>query len=152
MPAEILGFASVFFAGLLAGEEFVIRFGVRGPLAALDDAAHIRLRQALIRTLRILVPAIFALTFLATGAAIALGGAAFDLAFALRCAGQLALLAFMVITLAGTVPINQAVLVWNPSAPPEGWRGAIRRWEKLDTVRTLLALGAFGLLAAAGMS
>jgi hypothetical protein len=33
---------SVLFAGLLAGEEFVIRYGVRGPLATLDDGPHIR--------------------------------------------------------------------------------------------------------------
>jgi hypothetical protein len=32
---------SVLFAGLLAGEEFVIRYGVRGPLATLDDGPHI---------------------------------------------------------------------------------------------------------------
>ena len=32
---DVLGLVSVFFAGLLAGEEFVIRCGVRGPLASL---------------------------------------------------------------------------------------------------------------------
>ena len=32
---NLVGMVSVFFAGLLAGEEFVIRYGVRGPLAAL---------------------------------------------------------------------------------------------------------------------
>jgi hypothetical protein len=55
MTAEILSLINVFFAGLLAGEEFVIRFGVRGPLAGLDQRPHIELRKALILTLRILV-------------------------------------------------------------------------------------------------
>ena len=38
---DVVGMISVFFAGLLAGEEFVIRYGVRGPLASLEDGPHI---------------------------------------------------------------------------------------------------------------
>jgi hypothetical protein len=50
---------ALFFAGLLAGEELAVRYGVRAPVAALADAVHIQLRQGLIRTLRILVPIVF---------------------------------------------------------------------------------------------
>ncbi|HEX4301731.1 MAG TPA: anthrone oxygenase family protein [Rhizomicrobium sp.] len=151
MLLQSLTFANIFFAGLLAGEEFVIRFGIRAPLASLEDAAHIRLRQALIRTLRILVPTIFALTVFTSIAIIALGGIHLDRAFELRCAGLAALTAFIAITLAGTVPINQAALTWNPTAPPPDWRQKIATWERLDTIRTLLAVAAFGLLLGAGL-
>jgi hypothetical protein len=58
IAGDIAGIASVLFAGLLAGEEFVIRYGVRGPLASLDDQPHILLRRALIRPLRVIVPSI----------------------------------------------------------------------------------------------
>jgi len=54
----------LFFVGLLAGEEFAIRFGVRGPVSSLYPAAYIELRQALIRRLRILVPILFACTLI----------------------------------------------------------------------------------------
>jgi hypothetical protein len=42
-----------------------------------------------------------------------------------------------------TVPINVAVLAWRPDAPPENWKGIIKRWERLDMVRTWAALAAF---------
>lgn len=143
----IIGFVNLFFVGLLAGEEFTIRYGVRGPLASLNDRAHIQLRQALIRRLRVLVPAIFALTLL-SGVAITFW-AGFDHSFGFRCAGLLTLLTFLVITLKGTVPINQAALTWDPVAPPQNWQELVRRWEQLDTARCWVAMTAFALFLTA---
>src|ERR1700733_12594103 len=93
----VLGFISVFGAGLLAGEEFVIRYGVRGPLGRLDQEPHIRMRQGLIRTLRVLVPAILAPTLLSAVAVTVVDGAGGGLA--LRCAAILALPAWVALTL-----------------------------------------------------
>lgn len=149
MLIEALAFFNLLCAGLLAGEEFVIRYGVRGPLAGLDPEPSIRLRQSLILKLRVLVPAIFGLALISGIAVTALAG--FGPAFGLRCAGLAALLAFISITLAATVPINQAALTWDAAAPPEGWRALVRRWEQLDTLRTWAALAAFGLLLAAAI-
>lgn len=81
---------SLFLAGILAGDEFVVRYGVRAPLAATDDTSHIQFRQALIRTLRVLVPAIFLPAFL-SGIAVAITDAT-GTGFAFRWAGVLALL------------------------------------------------------------
>ncbi len=147
MLIEALALFNLLCAGLLAGEEFVIRYGVRGPLAGLDPEPSIRLRQSLILRLRILVPAIFGLTLFSAIAVTAL--AASGPGFGLRCAGLAALLTFIGITLAGTVPINQAALTWDAAAPPDGWRASVRRWERLDTLRTWAAVAAFGLLLAA---
>ncbi|TXK68111.1 hypothetical protein [Paenibacillus sp. N3.4] len=55
----IILLVNLFLAGILAGEEFVIFYGVRVPLFALNQQSQIQLRQALIRRLRLLVPAIF---------------------------------------------------------------------------------------------
>jgi uncharacterized membrane protein len=148
MSVGILEPAHLFFAGLLAGEEFVIRFGVRGPVASLDMQPHILLRQALIRRLRILVPAIFALALLSAAAVLFVDGGS-NLSFGFRCAGLLALLAFISIALLGTVPINKAALAWEPAAPPPNWEKLIRRWEQLDSARTFAALAAFALFLAA---
>jgi uncharacterized membrane protein len=123
----VLAGLSLLGAGLLAGEELVIRYGVRGPLARLDDEAHIRLRQALIIRLRVLVPAIYLPT----------------------AATAVALLGWVAVTLGGTVPINAAALAWAPAAPPPDWRARVDRWERLNTVRAWLALAAFVLLLAA---
>lgn len=150
MLVEVLGFVNLLCAGVLAGEEFVICYGVRGPVASLDPQPEIQLRQALIRRLRVLVPAIFGLAFFSGIAATLLEGFGPGLGF--RCAGLFSLVAFISITLAGTVPINQAALTWEATAPPEGWRAMVNRWERLDTARTWAAVAAFGLfLAAVGL-
>ena len=146
MHRGVIEFAALFLAGLLAGEEFVVRYGVRGPLAALDDLAHIEFRQGLIRTLRVLVPAIFG-PALAAGVAAAIAAGAGP-GVALRWAGVLALLGWALVTLFGTVPINSGALDWRPAAPPADWKALIARWERLDTVRTWAAVLAFALFLA----
>ena len=137
----LIGFFNLLCVGLLAGEEFTIRYGVRGPLASLDQAPHILFRQALIRRLRILVPAVFMLTLLSGIIVTLVNG--FDNGFGFRIAGLLALISFITITLKGTVPINQAALNWNPITPPQNWRKLVNRWEQLDTLRCWAAVAAF---------
>jgi uncharacterized membrane protein len=104
------------------------------------------MRQGLIRTLRILVPAILLPTLLSAVAVTVVDGADGGLAF--RCAAILALLAWVAVTLRGTVPINEAALDWDPAAPPGNWRALVDRWEDLNSVRAGLAVGAFALLLA----
>ena len=143
----IIGFINLLCVGLFAGEEFTIRYGVRAAIASLDTRPHIQIRQALIRRLRILVPAIFGLSVL-SGIAVTIANG-IDSGFGLRCAGLLALLTFIVVTLRGTAPINQAALTWDASAPPANWRGLIRTWEQLDDVRCWVILITFILFLAA---
>jgi uncharacterized membrane protein len=141
---EVVG---LFLAGMLAGEEFVVRYGVRGPLAALDDQAHIRLRLGLIRTLRVLVPALAAPALIAGIAAAILDGTRAGLVF--RWTGVLALVIWFLITVFGTVPINEAAIDWQPDAPPSNWKAMVDRWEGLNTIRTWAAVLAFASLLTA---
>ena len=141
MYHETLEFVSLFFAGVLAGEELVVCYGVRAPVASLAAAPHIQLRQAMVRRLRVLVPVMFVSTAVSAAAVAALEGAAPGLGF--RCAGVAALLTWILVTLFGTVPINEAVLSWQPNAPPKDWRARVRRWGALDTVRCWAAVIAF---------
>ena len=143
----ILGFVNLLFVGLLAGEEFIIRYGVRAAVASLDDRSHIRLRQTLILNMRILVPTIFALAFLTGITITVLHG--FDTRYAYRAIALLALLTFITVTLTGTVPINEAALTWDPAAPPQNWQARVKRWEQFDTIRAWAAMTAFALLIVA---
>ena len=142
---NILVLVNLFFGGLLAGVEVVVRFGVRGPMAALPELPHLRLRQGLIRTLRVLVPSIYVPAFL-TGIAVAVTS---DSATATRWAGVAAMVVWTVTTFAGTAPLNQALAGWDPEAPPADWRAVIGRWERMDTVRTVAAVVAFVLFLVA---
>ncbi|GAA4244954.1 DUF1772 domain-containing protein [Dactylosporangium darangshiense] len=128
---------AVILTGLLAGEEFIVRYGVQPALRTLDDRAHIQARVALVRSLRIVVPALMLPAVVASVAAVIAA------ASALRWAGLVALVAFLLFSFLGTVPINMKVIDWRADAPPEGWRATVRRWERLDVFRSSAAIVAF---------
>ena len=137
---EIVG---LFFAGLLAGEEFVIRYGVQPALTQLEDRAHLQARQALIRRLRILVPSLM-LPTVVLGISVLIRGT-FAPGAAFRWAGAAALLVFVLSSFLGTVPINIKVVQWQVEAPPADWKAVIRRWEQIDVLRSSAAMLAFVL-------
>ena len=141
MNPLVLESINLFCTGLLAGIEFLVCFGIRAPLRILDEQPQVRIRQALIRRLRVLVPAVFVLAALSGIIVAVLDGTAPGFVF--RCAAVLAVLTWILATFLGTVPINEAVLTWRPESPPENWKAIIERWERLDLVRTGAALTAF---------
>ncbi|MDH2442477.1 DUF1772 domain-containing protein [Amnibacterium sp. CER49] len=144
---NVVGLLAVVLTGVLAGEELLVRWGVQPALRALPDLPHLLARQALVRRLRIVVPAVMlpaaALTLGAVLVAVPRPGTP------LRIAGAAALAVFLVVSFAGTVPVNIRVDSWDPTAPPDDWRGTVVRWERIDVVRSTAALVAFVLLATA---
>jgi len=127
-PAIVLDFVNLFFAGILAGALFVIDYGVGRALAAvMDEQPQIQVRQALVRSLRVLLPVIFVVTILLGVAITVLDG--FDPGFAFRIAGLLVVLTSFLLALIGTAPINATVLTWDPSVPPKNWRALVSQWE-----------------------
>ena len=138
-----LPYATLFFAGLLAGIEFLVMFGLRGPLKGLPVEPQIVMRQALVRRLRIVVPLV-ALTAVALCVATTVRTFTMPRGYGLAC-----MVVWLLATFFGTVPINKALLAWEPASPPANWRARIRQWEHLDTVRMLTAVGAFALFLAA---
>jgi hypothetical protein len=137
----LLDLVNVFFAGMLAGIEFVIHYGVREPAETLDDHAQLQLRKALVLRLRVLVPAFFApaailgigLTFLNTTAP----------GFVFRCVAVVALFLWIVIRVIGTVPINSATVAWQLSAPPRDWKAQVTHAERFHIVGVWAAVLAF---------
>jgi hypothetical protein len=139
--------ASLFFAGILAGMEVVIHYGLRRPSEVLDSRSQIQLRQALVVRLRLLVPAFFAPTALSGFGATVLGGVTPALWW--RCGAMGALLVWVVIRVIGAVPINKATLAWDPAAPPGDWKGLIDHAERFHSVGVWAATLAFALLLVA---
>lgn len=140
-PLSVL---ALVLAGLLAGEEFIVRWGVAPALRTLPDPAHLRVRIALVRRLRVVVPVLIVPTVLTT-AAVAVLAAPGPLAWA--ALGMV--LVFVACSALGTVPINMQVIDWDPDDPPGSWRATVARWEALDVVRSSTAIAAFALLSAA---
>ena len=140
-------FVNLFFAGMLAGLEVSIHYGFHAQTAALDEKPQIALRQGLVRRLRWLVPAFFIPTAL-LGIVIAIAdGTGPGLYF--RAAALVAMVAWVLVRVIGTVRINSATLEWNSSAPPVDWREQIRQVERFHIVGTWAAILAFVFFLAA---
>ena len=60
-----------------------------------------------------------------------------------RWAGAVALVAFVLISAIGTVPINIQVSDWQVDSPPAHWKATVRRWERIDVFRSSAAIVAF---------
>jgi hypothetical protein len=146
-PATVLDFVNIFFAGMLAGIEFVIHYGLRGPSEILDEHSQLQLRQALVMRLRVLVPAFFAPTAVLGIALTVLNNAAPGFGF--RCAGVVAILTWIVIRVIGTVPINSATLTWQLSAPPKNWKAQVNHAERFHIVGVWAAVLAFAFFLTA---
>lgn len=146
-----LVFGNLFFLGILAGVELVIHYGLRRPAESLDERSQLKLRQALILRLRVLVPACFlpaAITALAV--AVVERGAA---GHWLRYVGLAALLIWILVRIVGTVPINSATIDWPPDAPPADWKAQIDNAERFHIVGVWVVVIAFALfLTAAALS
>ena len=138
-----LNMASLFGSGILAGCEVMVYFGLRSPIATLDQAPHIGLRKALILRLRVLTPIVFVFAFV-SGLGVVLIRYRMADAISWQLASDAFLLAFISFALFGTVPINKDVLTWDPVNPPADWQEILTEWEKLDSVRCFCAVGAFG--------
>ncbi|WP_433043324.1 anthrone oxygenase family protein [Dactylosporangium sp. CS-033363] len=136
----------VILAGLLAGEEFIVRYGVQPALRALDERAHIGARVALVRRLRIVVPALMLPT---VAVAVAVLIRADGAGAGWRWAGLAALVAFLLFSFLGTVPINMKVVGWDADAPPADWRAVVDRWQRIDVLRSGAAIVAFGCFVGA---
>jgi hypothetical protein len=140
-PSMILGLVSAFCAGLLAGAEILIHYGLQAPTQVLDDRSQLQLRKALVIRLRVLVPAFFAPAAL-TGVAVAVrDGTSPGMWF--RYAGVVAVLVWIAIRIIGTVPINSATVTWNIDAPPANWKGLIDHAERFHIVGVWAAVITF---------
>lgn len=147
MIVAALTIVQLVLSGLLAGEEAIVRWGVQPALRSLPDDAHVRARIALVKRLKVVVPAIMVPTVLVSIALLVVAGGSAGLAW--RIAGAAALLVFVLASFLGTVPINIGVNDWDPVRPPADWRAVVTRWERIDVLRSSAAVLAFVLFAIA---
>lgn len=142
-------FLNLLFAGLLAGFEVAVHYGLGKPPDSLRDDAQIVLRQTLIVRLRILAPAIF-LPTLVCGMAIAIRER-HDGGLLLRSVALCGLFLWIVIRALRTVPVNSATLEWVPEAPPKNWRELVERTERYHVIAAWAAVITFISFLAAGL-
>ncbi|AMB58028.1 anthrone oxygenase family protein [Microterricola viridarii] len=141
MISTVVPAIGLVLAGILAGEEFIVRWGVQPALSRLSDHSHVEARIALVKRLKIVVPAIMVPTALLAVATLLVAGGGAGLAW--RWAGMIALVAFLLFSFLGTVPINIKVNDWDADAPPAEWKAVVARWQAIDVYRSTAAVVAF---------
>lgn len=146
-PIIVLDFVNLFFAGLLAGIEFVIHYGLRTPAEILDEPSQLKLRQALVFRLRVLVPAFFVPTAILGIALTILNRTSPGIWF--RCAAVVTLLIWIAIRVIGTVPINSATLTWQTGTPPKDWKAQVNHAERFHIVGVWAAVLGFAFFLTA---
>lgn len=144
---SVLLVVQLVLVGLLAGEEFVVRWGVQPAMATLPDEVHLRTRIALVKSLKVVVPILMVPAVLASVAVLVLSGA--DDGRGWRIAAMVALVVFVLASFLGTVPINIRVNDWDPEHPPADWKRVVLRWERIDVLRSTAAGVAFVLFVVA---
>lgn len=125
---SLLSILNLFFTGTLAGVEVASHYGFVTHPTFLGEADQIRLRQALIRRLRVLVPAMFGPAFLTTVAITMLS--ATGLKLDLRGAALTADACWIYARIIATVRINSDTINWDPDAPPPRWPGLVAKAER----------------------
>lgn len=143
-PLVLVG---LFLAGILAGIELVVRYGVHPALSALPDREHLLARHEVVRFVRVIVPSIMLPSVIVAVIVLATTGAGDGLPF--RWAGVAAYAVYLAIVFLGTVPINDKFYEWDAAAPPADWRAVMRRWALIDVFRSAMAVVAFALLLVA---
>lgn len=137
----ILEFVNLFCAGILAGIEIVVHYGLHKPTLALEEKPQIILRQRLIYTLRWLVPCFF-VPMAVSGITLAIIGWLTPGNY-FRVAALITIAAWILVRVVGTVPVNSATIEWNPDAPPKDWKLQISKVERFHIIGTWAAILGF---------
>jgi hypothetical protein len=134
-------FLTLLFAGLLAGFEIGVHYGIGSPPSSLTEASQILLRQAMVLRLRVLAPVLF-LPALAFGISLTVQERHSEAVWLHTVAlGSLGM--WIIIRAVRTVPVNTATLDWNPEMPPARWRELVQRTERFHVIAAWAAVLAF---------
>ena len=102
-------------------------FAVHPAAGKLDSAAHLRLRQELIRRLSKFMPPIMFLPVVASIGAMTMCRP--SVLWILDAVGLALSLATIGITVGINDPINRRFAVWSPEALPQDWLSYVDRWN-----------------------
>ena len=116
-------------------------FAAHPSAGKLDSAAHLRLRQELIRRLSKFMPPIMFLPVVASIGAMTMCRP--SVLWILDAVGLALSLATIGITVGINAPINRRFAGWSPDALPRGWQSYVERWNVAHSARTATALAAF---------
>jgi len=146
----ILRVVAVVSAGLLAGIFLGYRAGVHYAVPELSPSAFVQLQQMIhVHYVKFMPPLVLA-AVLSTLLWLLIVRSQWRTAeFWLVAVAACALIVSAAATRAVSIPLNKQLMTWSVASPPPNLREAWAPWERVNTLRSVLATGALVLQALA---
>ncbi|MEP6644867.1 MAG: DUF1772 domain-containing protein [Acidobacteriaceae bacterium] len=130
--------------GLVAGIFLGHRAGVSLAVPVLSPSSFVQLQQVIHKTFVRMMPVLIAGSVLGSALwAILLRSSWRTAEFWLVSGAALAMVCILGMTRAVNLPINKRLMTWNAAAPPSSLSTEWAPWERVHSVRTVLAIIAF---------
>lgn len=145
--ANVSRFLQLLSTGLFTGIYFGDRMGVTPIRPKLPPSSFVLFQQELHLTLVTLMPVLI-ITSLLSGviSLIFLRRYYKSSEFIFTAIATICVLAVVILTRTVNVPINEVMMTWSATAPPQNVMELWSPWEKAHTIRTILAIIAFASL------
>lgn len=142
MPLMIVRLIALVSTGLVAGIFLGDRAGSKNGRMLLGPSSFVEFQQAVHRVFIRMMPP------LTISAAVAgVGWLALDRSagwqFWLVAAATAGMMLSLGLTLSVNVPLNNRMMTWNASSPPPDLKQLWQPWERVHTIRTVIAVCAF---------
>ncbi len=139
----IIQMISVLFIGLLAGIYLADRASAAARMK-LDASSFIKYQQTVHKTyVRMMPPLVIGAVLGALGWIFMIGLHLQDIEFWLIAVSTCAILSVAIMTRTVNIPLNRKLMTWDAVTPPPDLKELWAPWEKVDSIRTKIALSAF---------
>lgn len=141
---------AVVCAGLLAGIYFAHRAGPYYALQKLSPSSFVQFQQVVHRHyVRFMPPLILTALLAALAWLLMLRSYWTSTEFWLIAASAAGIALIAAMTRAVNVPLNNELMTWNIAAPPDNLTAIWVPWDRVNTIRTVIAIGVLILEAVA---
>lgn len=142
----LVRFLAVLAAGLIAGILLGDRMGASFARPALPPSSFVTFQQIQHAHFVRMMPILMGITIVSSAAwLIRIRSRARSTEFVFLGLATLAFVSVAVLTGAVNVPINRELMTWNAAFPPADVMAIWARWERVHTIRTVLAVLGFAL-------
>ena len=140
----IVRIVALICTGLSAGIFLGHRAGVSRAMPALNPSSFIQLQQVIHKTFARMMPVLILGALVGSVACGVLLRSCWRTdEFWLVSAASVAMMCILAMTRAVNIPINRRLMTWNAPAPPSDLSAVWAPWERIHSVRTVLAVVAF---------
>ena len=131
-------------SGLKAGALLGDRAGARFARPVLSPSSFVKFQQVQLLRWDKLMPVLSSVAVLSSIAwLVMIRHGIGNIAFTLVALAAAANTASMIFALMGCWPINKQLMTWSPASPPPDMMNTWERWERVNDIRTVLAVFAF---------